>query len=385
MLESIFWFSVFAIVYAYFGYPLSLYLLNKSSHKKSFVRTLPNSLFTPFVTIIISACNEENKIQAKLDNTLKLDYPNQKLEIIVASDASTDDTDKIVERYEHITEGKVLLVRLPKKGGKEAAQKAALQIARGDIIVFTDASTTLAPHTLGHLVGNFFDKRVGGVDGMSKVLGESGESAYLKYENKIREWEAQLGSTVSFGGCLFAARKDVLKDFASDLQSDFRTALQTVTNGYQAVIDISAVAEFADAKDPSKEYNRKHRTVVRGINNLFHHLYLLNPFKYGMFSYQLFCHKLLKWMVPFFMIGTFFSNLALVIVSTTELTQAFWTILAIAQSLFYVTGGISWYKQSKNSYLKIVAFFVMSNLAILHSWVKYTMGERFVTWTPTKR
>ena len=378
MLTLIFWSSVFGIVYAYFGYPISLYLLTKTSLKKEF-NWSDGTVYNPFVSIIISACNEENKIKVKLDNTLELDYPVQKLEIIVASDASSDNTDKIVERYEHITEGKVLLVRLPKKGGKEAAQKAAVKIAKGEILVFTDTSTSLKPYVLRQIIGNFVDERVGGVDGMSKVLGESGESAYLKYENKIREWEAQLGSTVSFGGCLFAARKEILVDFATDLQSDFRTALQTVTHGKQAIIDRKAIAEFADTKDPSKEFNRKHRTIVRGINNLFHHLYLLNPFKYGLFSYQLFCHKLLKWLIPFFMIGAAISNLLLLF------TSPIWIVMAFLQVLFYWLATAGWLEKEENILFRLMGFFLMSNMSILYAWYSYLKGERFVTWKVTER
>jgi len=382
MLTFVFWFSVFAIIYAYIGYPLSLWALNKTSLRKRFLYSKPYAEFYPYVYIIIAAANEEDKIQAKLDNTLALNYLPKKLQILVASDASTDNTDDIVKRYELATEGLVKLIRLPKKGGKEAAQKAAIETATGDVIVFTDAATILEPESLNQIVGNFYDDRIGGVDGMSKVLGNGGEGAYLKYENKIREWEAQLGSTVSFGGCLFAVRQEMLSDFSPSLQSDFRSALQTVTHGKQAIIDTKAVATFADTKDSSKEYSRKHRTVVRGINNLFNHLYLLNPCKYGLFAYQLFCHKLLKWLVPFFMLSALISNMILLGFSPPSL---WWGLVMFVQFNFYLVSGVAWDMKFKQTYLKIPAFFVMSNMAILHAWFSYYMGERFVTWKPTER
>lgn len=382
LLIVLFWISISSIVFAYFGYPLSLVILSKFKAKHF---KYDNS-YDPRVLIIIAAANEEKNIASKLDNTLALLYPSDKLQIIVASDASTDKTVEVVINYIDANKDRdIQLVHLEEKGGKEAAQKEALNHAIGDVVVFTDVATTLDPLTIQLLVGHFGDPKIGAVDGMSKIIKEngtvSGEGAYLRYENKIRVWESKLGSIVSCGGCLFAARKEVLEDFSDSLQSDFRTALKSVELGYQSITDPHIEARFKDTANPEKEYNRKIRTVVRGINNLFHHLHLLNPKRYGLFSYQLFCHKLLKWLVPFFMILALFTTVVLNMLTT----NIFWPLMQLLQLTFYIVAAYGYTYKYEKFYFKIPAFFVMSNLAILKAWILYLKGERFVSWTPTKR
>lgn len=158
-----------------------------------------------------------------------------------------------------------------------------------------------------------------------------------------------------------------------------------ITHGYQAVLDRNAVALFDDTNDNGKEFKRKIRTVVRGMNNFFSHLYLLNPFKYGLFSYQLFCHKLLKWLVPFFMIIALVTNLAIII---DDCTWGY-AILWIGQLMFYVTGFVGWLGNLQGgligSMFKIVTFFTLSNVGILRAWIEYAMGKRYVSWEATKR
>lgn len=386
---TLFWTSIICILFAYAGYPLSMYLLKKYRGTHYGVDTHS----TPMVSIIIAAADEENKIEDKLDNTAALEYPNYVTEIIVTLDGSTDQTYEIVHDWmdRHSDIDVILLDN--KKGGKESAQKAAVDIATGEISVFTDVATRLEPNTIHYLVRHFGDKRIGAVDGMSRVEanGHSNEGAYLKYENKIREFESATTGLVTFGGCLFAARtwmlqgnvmvghKKMLPGFRTDLQSDFRTALITRTYGYHSVIDTQAVATFGDGAE-SKEFGRKHRTIVRGINNLANHLYLLNPFKYGWFSYALFSHKLMKWFVPFFMIGALISNIVLAGGSV------FWYFTLLIQIMFYIIayGGMVT-SNVKNPVFKIISFFVLTNAAILKAWYSYARGERFVSWTPTKR
>ena len=404
-MELLFWSSLFLIVYAYAGYPLSLALL-KRVKKKTFKIAQPDN--EPVMSIIIAAANEESKIANKLDNTLALQYPYGKVEIIITLDGATDNTANIINQYiNHNQHRRILLLENP-KGGKEAAQLPAVQKATGDIFVFTDVATKLNENVLYQLASNFVDEQVGAVDGMSHIETEgSNEGIYLKYENKIREYESVLGSLVTMGGCLFAVRRKIVQNshktpsgriipgFLPDRQSDFRTALVTKTAGcdfttalvtktvgYQAVLDKNAIAVFTDTANPDKEFERKHRTVVRGLATFFDHLYLLNPRYYGIFSYQFFCHKLLKWLVPFFMIGAFISNVALI-------GSLVYTGLFIGQLFFYgiavEAGRMLVMKGNTNKYAKIIYFFVMSNAAILKAWFSYAKGERYIMWEPTKR
>lgn len=373
--------SALMVVWAYAGYPLSMYFFARRS--RTFDETsLDTSEYRPTVSIIITAADEHDKILTKLNNTISLRYPPDLVEIIVTLDGSTDEMDNKVREFQKQHPDVRIVLMLNDKGGKESAQLAAVNIALNEICVFTDVATHLEPDALLYLTRHFYDEQIGAVDGMSRVEthGHSNEGIYLKYENKIREWESKVSGIVTMGGCLFAARtsmlqaKEPVEGFVSNLQSDFRTALVTATNGLRAVIDTDAVATFADGAE-NKEFGRKHRTVVRGINNLFHHLYLLNPLKYGMFSYALFNHKLMKWLVPFFLIGAFVANTVL------AMDSLFFMGVWFLHSAFYGMAILS----LPNKWVKIIQFFVVTNLAILKAWVSYARGERFVMWNTTKR
>ncbi len=375
------------IFWAYFGYPLSIYLMAKMSPG----RHVAIDGHRPSISVIIAVAGGADKIYDKLRNTFATTYPLDKMEVIVVMDGVESETAHEVERF-----GKDFPKYAPKlhitdviKGGKEHAQLKGVNTARNEICIFTDLATTFTPDTYVNLVEHFGDKNIGAVDGMSHVVSDShsNEGIYLKYENKIREWESRISGLVTLGGCLFAARKWVLQDtstihgkeyhgFVNNLQSDFRTALVMQTWGLTSVLEANAIANFKDG-DENKEFGRKHRTIVRGINNFFHNLHLLNPFYYGMFSYAFFCHKLLKWMVPFFMIGAFVASFVLAYGSV------FWSTILLMQSVVY---GMAIGKPSSNKYIKILQFLVMSNLAILKAWYSYLVkGERFVSWEPTKR
>jgi cellulose synthase/poly-beta-1,6-N-acetylglucosamine synthase-like glycosyltransferase len=390
MLEILFWFSVSSIAFAYAGYPATIYLFHRFFGRR-FKREMG---YEPAITIIIAAANEEKKIAGKLENTASLDYPKDKLEVIVALDAPTDNTERVVREWHesnHDSLPDISTVVLFEKGGKEAAQNEAVMKANGAILVFTDVATTLSPGTLYSIASHFSDIRIGAVDGMSKIGTEdSNEGLYLKYENKIRGCESTTSGLVTLGGCLFAARGSFLKSFATEngrdipgfsplFQSDFRTALMTKTFGYHSILDTEAVALFEDLKDTKKEFNRKHRTIVRGINTFMHHLYLLNPFKYGLFSYTLFCHKLMKWLVPFFMI---IATVTLVVLSSQSFMSQkslVYPIMEFFMCIFYILGIVELPK------FKIINFLLMSNLAILKAWWSYAKGERFVSWKPSER
>ena len=283
-MDILFWFCVFGILYAYFGYPLSMYLLSRA-WPADIKRWAYNYGSERSVSVVITAANEETRIIDKLNNTLALEYPSDKLQIVIALDAPTDRTGQLVDQwmYDIPAECKVDRVDLGIRGGKEAAQLRALEVVKNDIVVFTDTATRLESHTLYQITSNFCDEHIGAVDGMSKVDSkESSEGLYLRYENKIREWESDTSGLVTFGGCLFAVRREIIEGyydmldrapvpgFRGDRQSDFRTALITKTAGYHSVLDKEAVALFKDG-DESKEFGRKHRTIVRGMAQMAEH------------------------------------------------------------------------------------------------------------------
>lgn len=376
MSELIFLGSLFMVFFAYFGYPLSLLVIRP---RRCPVRKAP---FFPSVTVIIAACNEEKRVRRKLENTLALDYPKENLQVIVASDGSTDRTPEIVGEF---ADDGVALLELPRRGGKEQAQKAALARAAGEVVVFSDVATFLDPGGLTAIVANFADPTVGCVTSEDRLLSRDGrpcgEGAYVRYEMWVRRLESAANSVVGLSGSFFAARKAVCRDFSGEMQSDFRVLLAAVAMGYRGVSDPAARGYYHDIADPKKEHDRKVRTVVRGLTVFFEHRRFLNPFRYGLFAYQLLGHKLCRWLVPFFLIAAFFSSLIL------SVSSLFFGAFFVCQVGFYGIAAADYGRKSpfKWSVLKIPGYFVTVNLAIAQAWTRYCTGQRIVMWTSSER
>jgi len=377
-MEILFVGSILLIFYAYFGYPLSLYFLGM--FRKRCVKKAP---FSPDVTMIITAYNEEKRIKEKLNNTVALDYPRDKLQIIVASDGSTDRTNAIVKDYER---NGIELLAIEQRRGKENAQKEAVKRARGEVLVFTDVATQLDPDGLKEIVSNFTDPSVGCVSSEDRVIGKDGNSGgegfYVRYEMWLRRLESQVNSLVGSSGSFFAARKEVCQDFSADMQSDFRTVLNSVKMGLRGVSDPAAVGYYLDISSIEKrEFDRKVRTVVRGLTVFFQHLELLNPFRYGLFSYQYFCHKLLRWLVPLFLFTALVTNLIL------AMESSLYYIVLLCHSAFYAVALWGWQRErpSPNILLKIPVYFLTVNASIFVAWWRYLRGQRVVMWTPSER
>jgi cellulose synthase/poly-beta-1,6-N-acetylglucosamine synthase-like glycosyltransferase len=377
-MRYIFFVSIGMVMHAYFLYPASIYIIAILRGIKQ-----TNYDYIPSVTLIITAHNEEKQIRKKIENTLAVSYPPGKLQIIVASDGSTDRT---IEYIENFFEKGVELIDIVNRGGKENAQRESLKRARGEIIVFTDVSTMLDPEGVEQIVSNFSDPEIGCVSSEDRVIGKdgkvSGENFYVMYEMWLRRLESRANTPVGLSGSFFAARKIVCHDFSEDIDSDFRTLLNSVKAGMRGTCDPKAVGNYFDVSDQRREFERKVRTVLRGLTLFFRHTEYLNIFKYGLFSYQYFCHKLLRWLVPFFLVLIFLSNLYL------AMQNKIYLFLFILQILFYGSFFISRIKDvyaSSWKILKIPVYFTLVNASIFVAWWRYFRGHRVAMWTPSKR
>lgn len=372
MAEVIFWGVVALVLYAYLGYPCALKALSLVTERRVHKRDA-----TPSVSFIITAHNEEARMAEKIENTLRQDYPADRWEIIVASDCSSDRTDSIAAAYAP----RVRLVRAGERRGKEAAQQLAIEQTRGEILVFSDVATALAPDGVTSIVSNFSDPTVGCVSSVDRFIDAhgqvSGEGAYVRYEMFLRMLETRVNSLVGLSGSFFAARREVCALWVADRQSDFSTLLNAVELGYRGVLDPESRGYYRTIDDPAREFQRKVRTVVRGIAVLAANLRMLNPLRYGMFAWQLASHKLCRWLVPFAMILAFVSNAALV--PSSSLYQ----VLFISQLAFYAAaiGGL----RTRFGFFRIASFLMMANLAVLTAWCRYARGERIVAWSPSER
>jgi len=376
-MELLFIMTLFFIFFSYFGYPLSLAIFRLFRK-----RPVKRDLIFPSVSLIITVYNEEKRIEEKLRNTLELDYPTECIQILVASDGSTDRTNSIVSSFHDLG---VELLELLERKGKEHAQKAAVAVASGEVIVFTDVAAILPEGSLKTIVSNFADPSIGCVSGEDRLLvpeGKvSGENLYVRYEMWLRGLESQVNSLVGVSGSFFAARKEVCRDFSVEMQSDFRTVLNCIKLGMRALNDPLAVGYYKDVSDGRQEFDRKVRTILRGITVFFNNTEYLNVFKYGFFSYQYFCHKLLRWLVPVLLILCLLFNIFLAQRST------FYLLVFIAQLLFYSVGltGIRRTDSIKSVVYKIPVYFIVVNTSILLAWIRFIKGDRIVRWRPSER
>lgn len=366
-----FWGSVALVLYAYLGYPCMLMALSLVSR-----RPVRKGHATPPVSFIITAHNEDARIAAKIANTLAQDYPAGHLEILVASDCSTDGTDEAVRAFAP----RVQLVRSPERRGKEAAQQLAVRAASGDVLIFSDVATALAPDGVSSIVANFSDLTVGCVSSIDRFVDAegrlSGEGAYVRYEMFLRTLETRVHTLVGLSGSFFAARRQVCRNWAADRQSDFNTLLNTVDQGLRGVLDPLSAGYYRPITDHRHELQRKVRTVVRGIAVLTANRRMLNPLRYGLFAWQLASHKVCRWLVPFALIAAFASNILLA-------THSIWYAAALGVQVgFYAAVAAGW---SGSRRLRIPYFFFLANLAILMAWFRYARGERMVAWNPSER
>jgi glycosyltransferase involved in cell wall biosynthesis len=377
MIEGMFWLSVLFVFYAYVGYPL---LLRAVSLLRA--RPVGRGAITPTVSLIITARNEERRIESKLKNSLRLAYPKERLEIFVASDCSTDRTDEIVRSYD--AHG-VRLVRAPERKGKENAQRLAVEEAGGEVIVFSDVATVLEPGGLASIVQNFHDPTVGCVSSVDRFVDPdgtiSGEGAYVRYEMALRNLETRVNSVVGLSGSFFAARKEVCRPWPIDVQSDFNILLNARRRGLRGVSDPESIGYYKNIADERKEFDRKVRTVLRGISVFMKNRSFLNPFRHGLFAWQLFSHKLCRWLVPFFLISAFIGNL--ILAGRSGVYRA----LFASQLLFYGVAVIRMMQDNVllSRFMKIPFYFVLVNLSILMAWYRYLKGEQFLTWEPSQR
>lgn len=376
MFEVIFWISLFGATYSYFIYPVVLLLWPK----KTSITQLNNDL--PFVSLIITAHNEQHRIKEKLDNTLAINYPSSLREILVASDGSTDATNQIVNAY---ADKGIKLVHVNERKGKENAQLAAIQAAQGEILVFSDVATQIPPEALHNLVAAFNHPRVGALSSEDRFISPdgtvAGEGAYVKYEMWLRHLESQVNSLVGLSGSFFAARKVVCEDWDISVPSDFNTALNCVTKGFIAISDPKVLGYYPNLKDSSKEYQRKLRTVIRGMAAIVQKPVVLNPFKLGLFALQVLSHKIMRWLVPWFLLILLVSTVA------TYQENTFYKLMLIAQLGFYLLAALAliFTPLREKALFKLPFFFMQVNFAIADASIRFLLGKRITMWEPSKR
>lgn len=376
MLQFLFWLLLLLSIYSYFLYPLLLVLLVRRDGAVA----AAGERAPPSMTMIVTAFNEQGRIREKIENSLAIDYPG--LEIIVASDCSTDDTDRIVGEY--AARG-VRLVRAPERLGKENAQGWAIRAAAGEVVVFSDVATQIPADALRKLAVYFTDPKIGAVSSEDRFVSAdgavAGEGAYVRYEMWLRGQESALAGLVGLSGSFFAARREVCEQWDIHSPSDFNTALNCARLGLRAVTAADVLGFYKDLKDPAKEYQRKVRTVLRGITAIALHTDVLSFRRFGLFSLQVWSHKIMRWGVPWFLAGLFLVNWLLVGAGW------FYALAMLAQLAFYGVAVAAHYRDDirEHPVARIVYFFVQVNIAIVDACCRFLAGKRMTTWQPSAR
>ena len=374
-MEAVFWICLGLVVYPYAIYPIVLTLLARSFGSRA-GSAADGPL--PSVTVILPVHNEAYRCGRKVGNLLELDYPAGSLDIIVVGDGCEDDS---LDRAKEAGGDRVTVIALLERGGKARALNAGLEAATGEIVMFTDAGIMLERGALRHLVADFRDPRVGCVSGEDRIEGGASEGLYGRLEILLRREESALHSIAGASGCLYAQRRELCSPFLAGMAPDFLSVLNTVRAGKRALAAPGARGSMAATAGHRAEFDRKVRTLLRGMTALFAHAGLLNPFRYGAFSFILWSHKVLRWLAPLPALGC-------LVTSWLLREQVLYLSLFGLQFLLYAIAlaGVLWPSLARSVVLvRFGAFFVLVHAAALKALLLWLVGVRVEIWEPTRR
>jgi glycosyltransferase involved in cell wall biosynthesis len=378
------WSGLALWVYAYGGYPLLL-ALAKPRRSAPLPGSLPDERL-PTVSVSLPAHNEAATIRETIDRILASDYPRDKLQLVVISDASIDGTDEIVRSY---ADRGVELLRLPVRIGKTGAENAGRAVLRGAVVINTDASVRVHPAAIRHLVNALADSTVGVASSRDVSTGQGaatkteGEGTYVGYEMWVRDLETRAGGIVGASGSLYAIRAALHRvEIPDELSRDFGAALTARRHGFRAVSVPEAICYVPRGVKLRQEYRRKVRTMARGLRTLRYFRELLDPVRHGAFAWKLWSHKLVRWLLPW-------ATLAIVVGGLMEAAARglLWVaLLALALSGAAFVAAINWPEGRKAPrLLSLGAFLVTAIAAGLHAWWMAGTAPSLAKWEPTRR
>lgn len=379
MIEALFWLSAAVVGYTYVGFPILLFV-------RAMVRPRPVHAadITPMVTVVMSAHDEAGAIGDRIENLLASDYPPERLEIIVVSDGSTDDTARIAASFADRGVQALDLERV----GKAAALDAAVSRATGDIVVFTDANTAFDDDAIRRLVRPFADPTVGGVAGDQLYVrpqrGDSsqGERSYWDFDRRLKVAESAAGNVVSATGAIYALRREFVEPVRVGVTDDFFVSTGAIAAGHRLVFAPDAIAREFAAPTTTREFERKVRIMTRGLRSVAARADLLDPRRTGFYAIQLLSHKVLRRtaVVPL-----------LVMAVTAPLLAAerlVYLVATVGEVVLLVVGiagiagaGRAW---SRRKVVALPAFFIMVNVASLRALANLLTGARIERWEPRR-
>jgi len=391
-LEILFWVLLFVIVYTYVGYGVVLFIIIKIRRFFKIGNQVEiDPFYEPEVTLFIAAYNEKDYVEAKMKNTLELEYPKEKLNIIWVTDGSDDGTPDLLKDYPNTT-----VHHLDERNGKIGAMNRGMDFVKTPIVVFSDANTNLGKESIRRIVNLFGNPKVGCVSGEKRIVNKesdvasgAGEGLYWKYESALKKWDAELYSVVGAAGELFAIRTKLYRHVEKDtLLDDFMISLRVAQDGYTIQYDPEAYAIETASANVKEELKRKIRISAGGIQSIVRLRSLLNVFKYGTLSFQYISHRVLRWSLTPLCLVLLIPVLSILAANEGLLSFKFYAILFWLQLLFYAAALLGWFLENRETSVKILFipyYFFIMNLSVVLGFFRYMKKSQSVNWERAKR
>lgn len=387
-LKLLFFISLFIIFYSYVGYGIVIWLLVKIKNAVGGKKNLPVADFHPPVTLIIAAYNEADFIEQKIANSLQLNYPEDKLQLLFITDGSNDATPEIIKQYPRIT-----LLHSNERKGKVAAMHRGMSFVTTPYVVFSDANTLLNKESITNIVRHYQDPKVGGVAGEKKVIATNeagaagaGEGLYWKYESFLKQMDSDFYTVVGAAGELFSVKTELYENpGATTLLDDFVISLRVCQKGYMVKYASDAFASETPSASINDEQKRKVRISAGGFQSMLMLLPLLNFFKYPRLSFQYVSHRVLRWAVcPFLLPVILALNILLVVYNQGVLYE----VVLVMQILFYAAAFGGWVLHKRNIKSKLLYvpyYFLFINVCLYLGLVRFIKGRQTVLWEKAAR
>lgn len=391
-LKILFWVLLFVVVYTYVGYGVLLFAIIKIRRFfKIGNKSKVDYSYEPEVTLFIAAYNEKDYVEAKMKNTLSLDYPKDKLNVVWVTDGSDDGTQDLVKGYSNTT-----VHHLDERNGKIGAMNRGMDFVKTPIVIFSDANTNLGKESIRRIVNLFSNPKVGCVSGEKRIINKesdvasgAGEGIYWKYESTLKKWDAELYSVVGAAGELFAIRTKLYRHVEKDtLLDDFIISLRVAQEGYTIQYDPEAYAIESASANVKEELKRKVRISAGGIQSVVRLRSLLNVFKYGTLSFQYISHRVLRWtLTPLCLLLLIPLSFALAY-NEGLLGFGLYSIMFWLQMLFYIGALIGWFLENISIKIKLLFvpyYFFIMNLSVVLGFFRFMKNSQSVNWERAKR
>jgi biofilm PGA synthesis N-glycosyltransferase PgaC len=387
-MKIVYWLSLFIVFYTFLGYGILLYFLVRIRRVVKGKRIVPvlNQNF-PSLTLVVAAYNEEDLIIEKIQNTLGLNYPADKLSLMFITDGSNDRTPDLIAQYPQIK-----LMHSPARNGKIHAIHRAMHEVDSEVVVFTDANTFLNKDALLLIARHYADPNVGAVSGEKRVMQDAvsdataGEGFYWKYESTLKKWDSELYSVVGAAGELFSVRRSLYQQVEQDtILDDFMISMLIAQQGYRIIYEPDAYASELSSDNIKEELKRKVRIAAGGIQSILRLEKLFFPFHFPLLWFQYISHRVLRWTVtPFLMILVFVLNILICIQSG----DIIYGLIMAGQVVFYGAAFLGWMLEKKKIKVKalfVPYYFCVMNYAVIAGIQRYYKGSQSAAWEKAKR